>query len=48
MRPHRLSLVIGLFLTVATISTFWQVHDHGFVDYDDFRYIVENAHVILE
>ena len=45
MRPHRLNLVICLFLTAATISTFWQVRDHGFVDYDDFQYVVENPHV---
>jgi Flp pilus assembly protein TadD len=45
MHPHRLSLVICLFLATATIVTFWQVRDHGFVDYDDFQYVVENPHV---
>ncbi len=45
MCPQRLSVVICLFLATATISTFWQVHDHGFVDYDDFQYIVENPNV---
>jgi hypothetical protein len=45
VRSKRLNLSICLFLTVASISTFWQVLYHEFVDYDDFQYVVENIHV---
>ncbi len=45
MRSQRLNLAICLFLTVATLSTFWQGRNHEFVVYDDLLYVVENSHV---
>jgi tetratricopeptide (TPR) repeat protein len=45
MRPNRLKLIICLFLTLSTISVFWQVRNHDFLNYDDELYITENRHV---
>ena len=39
------SIFIGLFLTVATLVVFWQVHNHEFINYDDNLYITENDQV---
>ena len=41
---HR-KLFLYLFLTVATLAVFWQVHDHEFINFDDPQYITENRHV---
>jgi len=32
---RRLNLWIYLFLTLATLIVYWQVTNHGFVNYDD-------------
>ena len=45
MRAQRLILIICLFLTVITLSIFWKVQYHGFIDLDDRDYIVDNIHV---
>ena len=45
MRPHRLKLIVSLFLTLATLAVYWQVKHHHFVDFDDDLYITENRHV---
>ncbi len=45
MRPHRLKLIISLFLVVATLAVYWQVGNHEFVNYDDPSYVTENRHV---
>ena len=41
----RRELLICLFLTVATLAVFWQVHDHEFINLDDCDYVTENLHV---
>ncbi|MFH1481458.1 MAG: hypothetical protein ABIG67_09325, partial [Pseudomonadota bacterium] len=38
-------LLIILVLMIGTFVIYWQVHTHGFVDYDDHDYIIENPHV---
>ena len=35
-----------LFLTVALCSVYLQVKDHQFINFDDFRYVTENSHVL--
>ena len=42
---RRLNLWIYLFLTVATFIVYWQVINHGFVNYDDESYVTRNTHV---
>ena len=42
---RRLNLWIYLFLTVATLIVYWQVLNHGFVNYDDECYVTRNTHV---
>ena len=34
-----------LFLVVITFLSYWQVLDHGFLNFDDTRYITENTHI---
>ena len=41
----RLNLWICLFLTAATLIVYWQVINHGFVNYDDELYVTRNSHV---
>ncbi|MBW2645341.1 MAG: hypothetical protein JRE23_04000 [Deltaproteobacteria bacterium] len=41
----RLKLIVCVFLVVATISVFWQVSNHDFVNYDDHKYVTENRNV---
>lgn len=45
IRRHRLQLVVSVFLLMATIAAFWQVHNHDFVIYDDNLYVTQNPHV---
>ncbi len=45
MRVHRLDFTICLFLIVTTIAVFWPVLNHGFVNYDDTRYVTMNENV---
>ncbi|MGA2680108.1 MAG: tetratricopeptide repeat protein [Sedimentisphaerales bacterium] len=33
-------------LTLGTLPVFWQVHNFGFVNYDDSDYVYENPHVL--
>jgi len=33
-------------LILGTLLVFWQVHDFGFVNYDDNGYVYENSHVL--
>jgi Tfp pilus assembly protein PilF len=37
--------IICLFLVVTTLAVYWQVLDNDFVNYDDDKYVTENAHV---
>ncbi len=45
MRPHRLQLMVCLFLIVATIAAYSQVRNHEFINFDDNLYVTENFHV---
>jgi len=45
MRLYRREIIICLFLVAATLSVFWQVHNHDFVNYDDNTYVTENIQV---
>ena len=38
-------IVISLFLVVVTFLAYWQVLDHGFLNFDDIRYVTENPHI---
>ena len=40
-----LPLVLGLFLTAITLAAFWQVQHYDFVNFDDYRYVLENERV---
>jgi len=39
------SLLICLLIIFSTLAVYWQVKDYDFVDYDDGKYVAENAHV---
>lgn len=41
----RLALIIAAVLAIGTAAVYWPVHGYGFVDYDDFAYVVSNPHV---
>lgn len=43
-RRH-LSVIAVLFLAVTTAAVFWQVLDHGFINFDDDVYVTQNRHV---
>jgi len=38
--------MIYIFLTVATLTTFWQVNHCDFITYDDTDYVTENSHIL--
>ena len=38
-------IVISLSLAAITFLVYWQVLDHGFLNFDDNRYVSENTHV---
>ena len=38
--------IIYIFLTVATLVTFWQVNYCGFISIDDPLYVTENTHIM--
>ncbi len=38
-------IVIGLFLIVLTLAVFWQVHQFGFVTFDDPVYVTDNQQI---
>jgi len=43
--PDTLSRVLCLFLIAATLVIYTRVNQNSFVNFDDDRYITENAHV---
>ena len=43
--PSQRNLVLGLLLILATIALYNPVTHHPFVNYDDDRYVTDNAHV---
>ncbi len=45
IRSFRLALVIGLFLTLATVVVFWQLPGHDFITIDDNVYVTNNSYV---
>jgi len=40
-----LNLIVPLTLIVINLALFWQVQNHGFIDYDVHRYIIDNPNV---
>src|SRR5215204_5592633 len=44
-RPNRLELRLGVALTCVTLLAYSGVVNHGFVNYDDPFYVVDNPHV---
>lgn len=42
----KLKAFICAVLAVATIAIYWQVRNHGFVNYDDDIYLTSNPHVV--
>jgi tetratricopeptide (TPR) repeat protein len=46
-RPKRQSLIIlSLLLAALTLAAYWPVQHNDFVNYDDYRYVLENQHVL--
>lgn len=45
IRPYRRELVIIIALAVVTLGVYWQVRNHGFVNYDDGVYVTQNPMV---
>jgi tetratricopeptide (TPR) repeat protein len=43
--PYGLTLLISLFLIVATLVVFWPVRDAEFINFDDDHYVTENLQV---
>jgi protein O-mannosyl-transferase len=39
------ALILGLILSWATLSVYWQVKDHEFITCDDYEYVVQNPFV---
>lgn len=45
VRHYRRELVLCLALAIATLAAYWPVLDHGFIHFDDPRYVTENPYV---
>ncbi len=45
MRFRRGEIVACIFLIVATLSAYWELPSHDFVNYDDPKYVTKNDHV---
>ncbi len=43
--PNRRILIVYIFLMVATLAVYWQLHQHSFIVYDDHIYVTENNYV---
>ncbi|MCX5848848.1 MAG: glycosyltransferase family 39 protein, partial [Deltaproteobacteria bacterium] len=43
--PGKQKLIIYIVLAVVTFAVFWQVHQYGFVNFDDNTYVTENIHI---
>lgn len=39
------SLLVSIILLIMTVSVYWQVGGHSFLNYDDTDYVTENPHV---
>jgi len=42
---NRLELLVCLLLIAATLTVYWQVRNHDFINFDDNQYITDNIHV---
>jgi len=38
-------LIIYIILTIVTLAVYWQVNQYGFVNFDDYVYVIENDHI---
>lgn len=45
MTRSRLKNFVCLFIVVLTISTYWQLPSHNFLNLDDNKYITQNSHI---
>lgn len=45
MSPRQIIVFISLLLSITTLAVYWQVHDFGFVSFDDTIYVSENKRV---
>ena len=43
-RP-RWKFIVSLFLVVMILTAYWQLPAHDFLEFDDNKYITQNAHV---
>ena len=43
--PKYMELLICLLLIIATLSVYWQIQQHEFINFDDNEYITENKYV---
>ena len=44
-KNNLMRIVINLFLVIVTFLVYSQVLDHGFLNFDDTRYVTENPHI---
>src|SRR5271157_5745089 len=44
-RLQKQKLIVYIILTVVTLAVFWQVNQYGFVNFDDYVYVIENSHI---
>ena len=42
---HYQGIIICLFIIFSTLSVYWQIQHHDFINFDDNEYITENIHV---
>ncbi|MDA8402623.1 MAG: tetratricopeptide repeat protein [Desulfobacteraceae bacterium] len=45
MPQRQLRILISLFLSIAILTVYWQVHGFSYVSFDDPLYVTENEHV---
>ena len=38
-------IAICIFLVITTLAVYWQALDHGFINYDDDKYVTKNLHI---
>ncbi|NQT10955.1 MAG: tetratricopeptide repeat protein [Desulfobacteraceae bacterium] len=42
---RRREIIICILLIAASLVVYWQITNHGFINYDDGNYVTENSHV---
>ena len=45
MRRYQSEFIISFVLILTTLVVFWEVTNHGFLNYDDNQYVTQNHHV---